>query len=102
MNDHPPGRSQAATDILRRMPQQFDLVQVQKKAHRPTIDRQRPALLTGEIFSVYEATVDIENRVLVGGFGCHFFMFPYIGNNHPNWLIFFRGVETTNQSGTIQ
>ena len=27
------------------------------------------------------------------------FYFPYIGNNHPNWLIlvFFRGVETTNQ-----
>ena len=27
------------------------------------------------------------------------FNFPYIGNNHPNWLIliFFRGVETTNQ-----
>jgi hypothetical protein len=25
-----------------------------------------------------------------------FFIFPYIGNNHPNWLIFFRGVETTN------
>ena len=25
------------------------------------------------------------------------FSFPYIGNNHPNWLIFFRGVETTNQ-----
>ena len=25
------------------------------------------------------------------------FTFPYIGNNHPNWLIFFRGVETTNQ-----
>ena len=24
------------------------------------------------------------------------FIFPYIGNNHPNWLIFFRGVETTN------
>ena len=24
---------------------------------------------------------------------------PYIGNNHPNWLIFFRGVETTNQMG---
>jgi len=23
--------------------------------------------------------------------------FPYIGNNHPNRLIFFRGVETTNQ-----
>ena len=26
-----------------------------------------------------------------------FFIFPYIGNNHPNWLEFFRGVQTTNQ-----
>ena len=26
-----------------------------------------------------------------------FFIFPYIGNSHPNWLIFFRGVESTNQ-----
>ena len=26
-----------------------------------------------------------------------FFIFPYIGNSNPNWLIFFRGVETTNQ-----
>ena len=26
-----------------------------------------------------------------------FFIFPYIGNDHPNWLIFFRGDETTNQ-----
>ena len=25
------------------------------------------------------------------------FIFPYIGDNHPNWLIFFQGVETTNQ-----
>ena len=25
------------------------------------------------------------------------FIFPYIGDNHPKWLIFFRGVETTNQ-----
>ena len=25
------------------------------------------------------------------------FIFPYIGNNHPNWLIFFRGVQITNQ-----
>ena len=29
------------------------------------------------------------------------FIFPYIGNNHPNWLIFFRGVETTNQNCLI-
>ena len=26
--------------------------------------------------------------------GCYF---PYIGNNHPNWLICFKGIETTNQ-----
>ena len=25
------------------------------------------------------------------------FIFPYIGNNNPNWLILFRGVEATNQ-----
>ena len=28
-----------------------------------------------------------------------FFIFPYVGNNHPNWLIFFSSVETTNQYG---
>ena len=27
----------------------------------------------------------------------NFYIFPYIGNNHPNWLVFFRGVQTTNQ-----
>ena len=26
-----------------------------------------------------------------------FFIFPYIGNSKPNRLIFFRGIETTNQ-----
>ena len=26
-----------------------------------------------------------------------FFIFPHIEDNHPNWLIFFKGVETTNQ-----
>ena len=26
-----------------------------------------------------------------------FWIFPYSGNNNPIWLIFFRGVETTNQ-----
>ena len=26
-----------------------------------------------------------------------FFYFPFVGNHHPNWLIFFRGVQTTNQ-----
>ena len=31
-----------------------------------------------------------------------FFIFPYIGNNHPNWLIFFRGVQTTNQQTLLR
>ena len=26
-----------------------------------------------------------------------FYFYIYIGKNHPNWLIFFRGVETTKQ-----
>ena len=28
-----------------------------------------------------------------------FHILGYIGNNHPKWLIFFRGGETTNQNG---
>ena len=35
--------------------------------------------------------------ILVGGLEHGFYDFPYIGNNIPNWLIFFTGVETTNQ-----
>ena len=47
-----------------------------------------------------------ERPMVVGGSLCHyllglwfgtFFIFSYIGNDHPNWLIFFRWVETTNQ-----
>ena len=33
---------------------------------------------------------------LVGGLE-HFFIFPYKGNNHPNWLMFSKGSETTSQ-----
>ena len=35
---------------------------------------------------------------LVGGLEQEIYFSIYIGNNHPNWLIFFRGVETTNQT----
>jgi hypothetical protein len=37
-----------------------------------------------------------DNNILIYSYFI-FFYIPYIGNNHPNWLIFFRGVETTNQ-----
>ena len=30
------------------------------------------------------------------------FIFPYIWNNHPNWLFFFRGFQTTNQIMTMR
>ena len=33
-----------------------------------------------------------------GTFSIFPYIFPYIGKNDPNWLIFFRGVETTNQT----
>ena len=40
----------------------------------------------------------VQNRLTLTGwwFGT-VFIFPNIGNNYPNGLIFFRGVETTNQ-----
>ena len=34
---------------------------------------------------------------LTGGLEHFIFFHIYIGNNHPNWLIFFRRVQTTNQ-----
>ena len=37
------------------------------------------------------------HRVITGWWFGTFFIFAYIGNNPPNWLIFFRGVQTTNQ-----
>ena len=42
----------------------------------------------GPIYSSYTS--------YTGWFGTCFFS-PHIGNNNPNWLIFFRGVETTSQ-----
>ena len=42
---------------------------------------------------------DIESSLLklFGWWFGTLYIFPYIGNNHPNWLIFFRGVGITNQ-----
>ena len=35
------------------------------------------------------------NLYLVGGL--EHFIFPYIGDNHPHWLIFFREIKSTHQ-----
>ena len=50
------------------------------------------------ILGLYIVSYDMPGYDILPGwwFGT-FFIFPYIGNNYPNWLIFFRGVETTNQ-----
>ena len=45
------------------------------------------------LISVYIILV----HLLVGGDWNMTFIFPYTGDNHPNWLIFFRGVQTTSQ-----
>ena len=44
---------------------------------------------------------EMENPWKSGWWFGTFVIFPYIGNNHPNWLIFFRGVQTTNQKWMI-
>ena len=41
----------------------------------------------------------IDGLFIAGWWFGTFFIFPYFWNNHPNWLIFFRGVETSNQIG---
>ena len=63
------------------------------------IQNSRPFSDTGRLVSQGVSTLWKEKIILVGGLE-HFF-FPYIGNNNPNWLIFFRGVETTNQNPSL-
>jgi hypothetical protein len=38
---------------------------------------------------------------MVGGLEHEFYDFPYIGNHHPNSLIFFKMVKTANQYYTV-
>jgi hypothetical protein len=54
--------------------------------------------ITGEAHFVGNISKIEEPQSSSGWWFGTFFIFPYIGKNHPNWLIFFRGVETTNQS----
>ena len=56
----------------------------------------------GDLWAWHRMLIEIEmmkafiTHHLVGGLEPCFY-FPYIGKSNPNWLIFFRGVETTNQ-----
>ena len=48
------------------------------------------------MLSPHPIFIDMKH-LLVGGLEYQFYFPINIGNNHPNWLIFFRGVQTTNQ-----
>ena len=52
------------------------------------------------LFCLCRMCVCVYVDILVGGLQ-HVLIFPYIGNNHPNWLVFIciyqRGRSTTNQ-----
>ena len=52
--------------------------------------------LSAHFWECYD-DLELPQRTTGWWFGT-FFIFPYIANNHPNWLIFFRGVQTTNQT----
>ena len=44
-------------------------------------------------------TIQTKGIIMAGWWFGTFFIFPYIGNSNPNWLICFKMVETTNQMG---
>ena len=93
-----------------------------ESAWRPTVPRiisisgrlsmpevRRYLIGPGPKLDTPKSTADMEKRIkkgeivpkqIAGWWFGTFFIFPYIGNNHPNWLIFFRGVQTTNQIGS--
>ena len=69
----------------------------------PKWDYIQPYWILTTIYHYFSITSQLFNHdmvhwpLLTGWWFGTFFIFPYIGNNHPNWLIFFRGVQTTNQ-----
>ena len=62
------------------------------------IQNSRPFSDTGRLVTQGVSTLWKEKIILVGGLEL---FFPYVRNNDPNWLIFFRGVETTNQNPSL-
>ena len=65
-------------------------------------ERSKSALFAPDFmscFHVFSTQYSYHCLDLFGGLE-HFFIFPYIGNHNPKWLyiIFLRGVETTNQN----
>ena len=71
----------------------------QKKNHVPHCITSKRLVGKNTIQSSELDGVFHEQATTAWWFGT-FFIFPYIGNSNPTWLIFFRGVETTNQINT--
>ena len=61
------------------------------------IPRLAESTLYGPSCFIFERYCCFISLTLMTGWCSEIFIIPYIGNNNPNWLIFFRGVETTNQ-----
>ena len=54
-----------------------------------------------KIWASLSQKMSIMGVIIAGWWFGTFFTFPYVGNSHPNWLIFFRGVQTTNLIGIL-
>ena len=68
------------------------------KPHRLSISQDLSFAICWTLCSVYQLQVfEVHLNVVSDWWFGTVFIFPYIGNNHLNWLIFFKGVETTNQ-----
>ena len=53
-----------------------------------------------DLLDSYSLTIERPADIQAGWWFGTFFVFPcIIENHHPNWLIFFRGIQTTNQQG---
>ena len=70
--------------------------------HFRRIHRNSPAVVHPQVTRIHQNSPQFIRFTTIHHSFCGWWfgtcsIFPHIGNNHPNWLIFFRGVQTTNQ-----
>ena len=83
-------------DILRSIIQQmlsvYNPTQVPGFQGVPGFCSDQPWSATDDVVCTMGVHYFASKQGITGWWFGTFFIFPYIGNNHPNWLIFFRGV----------
>ena len=83
-------------DILRSIIQQmlsvYNPTQVPGFQGVPGFCSDQPWSATDDVVCTMGVHYFASKQGITGWWFRTFFIFPYIGNNHPNWLIFFRGV----------